>query len=88
MKSIKEIELYYNCLDDFVCKLDKHVTETTGKSYGLHFLELREAIYKAKALDIDRYKKSQGGKKSARNMTKAERSERARKAGRASKRTK
>ena len=44
-------------------------------------LEMLNAITKAKCYDIERFKKSQGGKKSANNMTKAERVARAKRAG-------
>lgn len=43
--------------------------------------QVLEAINKAKSYDIERFKKSQGGKKSSQNMTKEERIARARKAG-------
>ena len=44
-------------------------------------LEMLNAITKAKCYDIERFKKSQGGKLSAKKLSKAERIERARKAG-------
>lgn len=49
---------------------------------------LRDVIVKAKCFDIERLKRSQGGRKSAQNMTKRQRQERARKAGRTTKKSK
>ena len=43
--------------------------------------DIEKTIDKAILYDIEKLKRSQGGKKSAKNMTKAERIERARKAG-------
>ena len=47
--------------------------------------QIDEIINKAEKYDLKRLKQSEGGKKSAKNMTKAERIERARKAGKAKK---
>lgn len=47
--------------------------------------QIGEIIDKAEKYDLKRLKQSEGGKKSAKNMTKAERIERARKAGKAKK---
>ena len=47
--------------------------------------QIDDVINKAEKYDLKRLKQSEGGKKSAKNMTKAERIERARKAGKAKK---
>ena len=44
---------------------------------------LSQIMHKAYLYDLDKIKKSQGGRKSSRNMTAAQRSERARKAAQA-----
>lgn len=76
--SITEQEL------NLAIKLSDDEVEETQNAIG--FLEttktqVLEAINKAKSYDIERFKKSEGGKKSSQNMTKAERIARARKAG-------
>lgn len=88
-----DIESYYNDLENDLARLAQ-VAQMQAKDLADEIEqartveELRDAIIRAKCFDIDRLKRSQGGRKSASNMTKEQRQERARKAGRTTKKGK
>lgn len=90
----KEIALNY-----YVLRRDYNIIKQLFNKYTNSFIldrddielvarfdsQIDEIIDKAEKYDLKRLKQSEGGKKSAKNMTKAERIERARKAGKAKK---
>ena len=83
-----DIELNYNELKNDLHNLYTTCMENVERLddelyYCKAYEDIKNAIEKARLYDINKYKQSQGGKKSALNLTKQERTERARKAGRA-----
>lgn len=85
-----EIELYYNEVENDIKKLNKIALGNCAGiddelQVALIINELLNVYKKAKLYDILQHKRSEGGKKSWQNMTEKERTERARKAGKAKK---
>lgn len=84
--TMDDIEQYYLMLESDLNKLydvaEKHAkTPQDSLDYICTKTVLMDAIKDAKAYNMERKKRSQGGQKSASNMTAEQRSERARRAG-------
>jgi hypothetical protein len=80
-----DLDVLYTIAYEGIALSDKYDTDDDGINSIYVYIEqirreLEESIAKAKTLEIDRFKRSQGGKKSANNMTKRERIARARRA--------
>lgn len=91
--SLFDIEAYYNERETDLARLAqlalqqaKDLADEIEQAQAIE--ALRDVIAKAKSFDINRLKRSQGGRKSAQNMTKQQRQERARKAGKTTKKNK
>lgn len=83
-----DIEMKYNELKNDLHKLYTACMENVDRLddelfYCKAYEDIKDAIAKARLYDIRKYKQSEGGKKSALNLSKQERTERARKAGKA-----
>lgn len=83
-----DIDQYYSMLEsDFLklCDIAEKHTRKPLDEFNIYSTkrEILDALVCAKCFNMDRYKRSQGGKKSAQNMTEAQRKERARNAGKA-----
>ena len=90
-----DIEQYYNEKENDLTRLYELADNTAQQMHLVDelevaraFEELKDVLVKAKCYDIERLKRSQGGKKSSHNMTTEQRRERARKAGRTKKKSK
>lgn len=84
--TMDDIEQYFLMLESDLEKLhnvaEKHAkTPVDSFNYISTKTALMDAIKDAKAYNVERKKRSQGGQKSAGNMTAEQRSERARRAG-------
>lgn len=85
-----EIEQKYNELENDLTRLFSFATDEKQSLHLVDELELakayediKDALQLARLYEIDRLKRSKGGRKSSANMTAEQRRERARKAGQA-----
>ena len=81
------IDLFYTWLERNVLEIEARTLKKKGSDKKqVFFNDLKTAIVKARCYDLERLKRSQGGRKSSQNMTAEQRSERARRAGSTKKR--
>ena len=85
-----DIEQKYNGLENDLTRLFDYATNEKQNLHLVDELEMartyediKDALQLAKLYEIDRLKRSKGGRKSSANMTAEQRRERARKAGQA-----